>query len=128
MFDQVPYLPSGGAAVPCTGDGLVLHAQQVRFLAYLFENVILALMILVLAAQFQVVLVDIPVGEVIVKRDDADVVDEMKFARAIEVNHGDEGTRMSIEEVFARREIVIIAETHQFVVWHWTRRRACGLA
>ena len=56
-----------------------------------------------LAAGLQVELVDLPEVEVVRECEHAHLLDEVKFACAVEVEDGGEGARVAVEEVLVVR-------------------------
>ena len=73
------------------------HLKTLRLFTHLLEHVLLALVIAVLAARLQVQLVDAPVLEVVGERQDAHLLDEVKLTGAVEVEHGRERPRVTVE-------------------------------
>ena len=68
-----------------------------------------------LAARLQIQLVDAPVFQVVGERQYADVVDQVQLACPVEVQHGREGARVTVEEELHRRRVEVIAERAQRV-------------
>ena len=89
---------------------LFLDAQALGLLAHLLVDVLLALVVLVLAAGFQVQLVDAPVVEVVAEGNDAHLFDQVQFARPVKVQDRAEGARMSVEEVLVVHQRVVVAQ------------------
>lgn len=67
-------------------------------------------MILVLAATFQVKLIDAPILQVVTEGQDAHLVDQMKLSSPVEVEDRTERLGMSVEEVLIIDERVIITQ------------------
>ena len=82
---------------------LVLGDEGLGLLAHLLVHVLLALVVLVLAAGLQVQLVDAPVLQVVTESEHAHLLHQVEFARAIKVEDGAEGARMTVEEVLVVR-------------------------
>ncbi len=89
LLKQVPDLTAGlGAAASAeVDDELLGDFQTLGFLAHLFVDVLLALVVAVLAARLEVQLVDAPVGEIVTEGHHAHLVDEVQLARPVEAEH-----------------------------------------
>jgi hypothetical protein len=112
VFHQVPdfFLHGWTASVEHVNVALL---QNVLFFADLFEYDLLALMVLLQTARFQVELLDLPVGQVILKRQNARVFDQMQLARPVEVQHGAERARVSVKKIFSL--IVVVAQLEYLI-------------
>ena len=108
MLEEIPNLSSKIRKAAFAERFTFLHIQQFHLFLHLFEHVLFLLMVFVLAAQFEIVLVDAPVEQIVVKGDHTDIVDQMQFARSIEIDHRSKRTRMAIEEELPDGQIVII--------------------
>jgi len=105
-------------------DGSSLTSDALRLLAHLLEDVLLALVVAVLAARLEVQLVDAPVLEVVGERQHADVVDEVQLTGPIEVEHGRERARVTVEKELHRRRVEVVAQRAERIAVGGTAAKA----
>lgn len=85
LFEKIPQDLLVVRALSLTELFLVALPQRLRLLSHLLVHVLLALVVLVLATRLQVQLVHAPVLQVVAERQHAHLVDQMQFARPVEV-------------------------------------------
>ena len=102
FLEQVPHLTSQISEPAAAEVFSRAHLKALRLLAHLFEDVLLALVISVLTAGLEVELVDAPVLEVVGKRQHTHLLDQMQLPGAVEVEHGRERARVTVEVKFHR--------------------------
>lgn len=67
-------------------------------------------MVSIQTARFQVPVVDVPVFQVVAERKHTHLVDQMQFARSIEIQYRIDASRISIEEELVGVRNVIVAQ------------------
>ena len=90
MFEQIPNSSTCVRTTMFAESFALFYFQKFDFLFHLFEHVFLLLMVFVLTTKLQIIFVDAPINQIVVKRNDTNIVDEMQFARSIEIDHGRE--------------------------------------
>ena len=104
LFEECVQLSSSIRKTTSNGNNAVsLLLQGAHLLLHFIQNEFFLLMIFVQTAHVQIILAQTPIDQIIVERNDANIVDQMKFSRSVKVDHRNERTWTAFEEEFVFR-------------------------